>query len=542
MDEPEDPRQAELLDAYLAALQAGGRPDRGALLAACPGLGSVLDCLERLEGLAPDPVGPSPSPPDVPRDFGGFEILGEIGRGGMGVVYRARQKALDRVVALKMILGSQLASADHVRRFQTEARAAARLRHPNIVPIHEVGEHCGQHYFAMEYIEGESLAARLARGPLEIAEGVQIVAAVARAVAHLHREGLIHRDLKPGNILLDWDGRPYVTDFGLAKMLTSDSRQTASGVITGTPNYMSPEQAACRHDDVGPASDVYSLGAILYEILTGRPPFREQTPLETLLQVIDREPQLPRRINRRVPRGLELICLRCLAKSPDGRYASADELADDLERFLCGETLTVRPPTVLQRITQWSRRKPALASRLIAFVLFYAVETMTYARGGVTAEFHTDVSLILLAWTAGSLVCQRLLEVRRWATYAQYLWGTLDVVMLLAIMLKADGVASRLVVAFPLLIAGAALWFHVRYVWFMTALALAAYGVLVVDFYHWRPELQMQFDTAIDRHVLFAVALLVMCTIISYLVLRIRVLSSFYRSSRTSHRPDASEE
>lgn len=534
MDEPEDSRQAEMLDAYLSALQAGQRPDREALLAACPELASALDCLERLKGLAPEVEEAPLLLGRPPREFGGYEILDEIGRGGMGVVYRARQVALDRIVALKMILGSQLASAEHVRRFQTEARSAARLRHPNIVPIHEVGEYCGQHFFAMEYIEGESLASRLAREPMKIETGVQIVAAVARAVAHLHREGLIHRDLKPGNILLDLEGRPYVTDFGLAKVLSADSQQTSTGVIAGTPSYMAPEQAACRQEAIGPASDIYSLGAILYEILTARPPFREQTPLETLLQVIDREPLLPRRLNRHVPRGLELICLRCLAKSPADRYASADELADDLERFLCGETLSVRPPSLVQGAAQWSRRKPALAGRLIAFVLFYAVETMTYLRAGVTAEFHVWVTGLLIAWTAGSIFCQRLLEDRRWATHAQYLWGMLDVTILLATMLLADGVASRLVVALPLLIAGAALWFRVRFVWFITGLALAAYGVLVIDFYQWRPSLQKHFDPSIERHVLFAVALLVMGTIVSYLVLRIRVLSSFYRSSRTA--------
>ena len=258
---------------------------------------------------------------DLPRDFGPYELLEEIGRGGMGVVYKARQKALDRIVAVKMILATHLASPEHIRRFQVEAWAAARLRHANITQIHDVGQHHGQHYFTMEYIEGESLAQRIARQRLSFDAIVRLLSIVARAVDHLHAQGVVHRDLKPSNILLDRDDQPYVTDFGLAKVFVPGSEATATGVIAGTPSYMAPEQASGHSSEVGPATDIYSLGAILYELLTGEPPFRQENPLDTLLDILGREPRYPRQLNPRVPHGLELICLKCLAKSPADRYA-----------------------------------------------------------------------------------------------------------------------------------------------------------------------------------------------------------------------------
>ena len=264
----------------------------------------------------------------------------------MGVVYKARQKALDRIVAVKMILATHLASPEHIRRFQVEAWAAARLRHSNITQIHDVGQHHGQHYFTMEYIEGESLAQRIARQRLSTEAIVRLLSVVARAVDHLHAQGVVHRDLKPSNILLDRDDQPYVTDFGLAKVFVPGSEATATGVIAGTPSYMAPEQASGRSSEVGPAADIYSLGAILYELLTGEPPFRQENPLDTLLDILGREPRYPRQLNPRVPHGLELICLKCLAKSPADRYGSAAALADDLERFARHEPLSVRPPNV----------------------------------------------------------------------------------------------------------------------------------------------------------------------------------------------------
>ncbi len=363
-----------LLDAYLAQLQAGERPDRGALLREHPELESALDCLEALEVLAPpaehSPLSAGgesdgePATGELPRDFGPYELIREIGRGGMGVVYEARQKGLDRSVAVKMILAGHLASPELVRRFQAEAKAAARLHHSNIVHIHDVGQFHGQDFFAMEYIEGESLAERITRGPMDPPGAVRLVAMVARAVEHLHQQGIIHRDLKPSNILVDADGEPYVTDFGLAKVFLPGTDATATGIIAGTPSYMAPEQASGRRAAVSPATDVYSLGAILYELLTGVPPFRAETALDTLMEVLSGDPPKPRTLNLRIPIGLELICLKCLSKEPAERYPSAAALADDLDRFARGEVLAVRPPTLVQRFWSWTRRQPALASRL----------------------------------------------------------------------------------------------------------------------------------------------------------------------------------
>ena len=551
-DLPEDPQILSLLDQYVARLQAGERPNREELLRAQPELTSALNCLDALHQLAAasaaaDGLGaatldghfgpeddtardlPEPAA-DFPRTFGQYELVSEIGRGGMGVVYKARQATLDRIVAVKMILSSHLASPEHVHRFHVEARAAARLQHSNIVHIHEVGCLHGQHYFAMEYIDGPSLAQRVARGPVEISTAVRIVATVARAVEHLHQQNIVHRDLKPSNILLDSHEQPYVSDFGLAKVFQSDLQTTLSGVIAGTPSYMAPEQASGRGKEVGPAADVYSLGAILYELLTGQPPFREENALDTLIAVLGREPIPPRRLNLRIPVGLELICLKCLAKSPDDRYVSAAALAEDLERFARGDALEVRPPHFGQRLWNWTRRQPALALRLGALATFGVVQWTTYLAGtsGVNLLFHVKMLILLGLWAAASVVCQQFLDSRRWSLPARFVWGSLDSLVLLTMLLVADGAASPMIIGYPLLIVGSGLWFRVRFVWFMTVLSLASYAALVIDFYVRRPWLQSTVAPSYHRHVVFAVGLAVMGAGVGYLVHRLRTLSSFY--------------
>jgi len=536
----EDPRLFAALESYLRQIQSGARPDRGAVLREHPELASALKCLEALDGMAPpaapesgttlpyDAQGTAGPLGEIPRHFGSYELLEEIGRGGMGVVYKARQEGLDRIVAIKMILASHLASPEHVRRFQIEAKAAAGLRHPHIVHIHDVGQFHGQHYFTMEYVEGVSLAQRIAQEPVEIETALRLLEKVARAVGHLHRHGVVHRDLKPSNILLDEDGVPYVTDFGLAKVFLPGSEMTATGVIAGTPSYMAPEQAAGRSREVGPACDIYSLGAILYELLTGRPPFREANPLDTLVQVLDVEPTLPRRLNPRIPRALELISMKCLAKSPGDRYPSADDLADDLERFLKGEEIAARPPNLAQRVWSWTRREPALALRLAALAVFYLVDLVNYLGGTLDSDFHRKISVLVLIWAACSVGCQQLLKRQQWSIPARFLWGTLDSGILLAILLVADGVASPLIMGYPLLIVGSGLWFRVRFVWFMTALSLISYGVLVVDFHSRRVDLAERFDIRPDRHAINVLALLVVAGAVAYLVQRVRALSSYF--------------
>jgi serine/threonine protein kinase len=299
------------------------------------------------------PPHPKPAPLDpAQRAFGDYELLEEVGRGGMGVVYKARQKALDRLVALKMILPGPLSGAEDLQRFRTEAEATARLHHPNIVAIHEVGEISGQHFYSMDYIDGPSLSRRLGNGPLAGRHAARYVLTIARAIHHAHCQGILHRDLKPSNVLLDGEDEPHVTDFGLAKRLGTDSCQTRTGAVMGTPSYMSPEQAAGRTKGLGPPCDVYGLGAVLYELVTGRPPFRSDTPLDTLTHVMEREPAPPRLLNPKVDRDLETICLKCLEKDPSRRYASAAALADDLGRYLNGESISARGFNVLDRLTR----------------------------------------------------------------------------------------------------------------------------------------------------------------------------------------------
>jgi tetratricopeptide (TPR) repeat protein/predicted Ser/Thr protein kinase len=298
---------------------------------------------------------------------GGYEILGELGRGGMGVVYKARQTSLKRLVALKMILTGPLADRELVARFRVEAEVVARLKHPSIVEIYEVGDADGRPYFSLEMLEGGNLQKKMNGTPLPPREAAEMVETMARALHYAHTLGVVHRDVKPANILLTADGRPKVTDFGLAKVLEEDSSATRTGAVLGTPSYMAPEQAGGNLKAIGPRTDVYALGATLYEALTGRPPFKCASVHETLEQVRSAEPLSPCRLQKQLPRDLATICLKCLSKAPEQRYVSAQALADDLHRFLNGDPVLARPIGVVERLWRWGRRYPRVALLLTGF-------------------------------------------------------------------------------------------------------------------------------------------------------------------------------
>jgi serine/threonine-protein kinase len=351
---------------------------------------------------ATEPSTPTP----LPRRFGDYELLEELGRGGMGVVYKAWQRSPERVVALKMALRGDLASAEERARFLAEAKMAARLNDGRIVQVYDVGEQDGQMYFSMQYIEGTTLARRVADGPLPPREAARLVAIVARAVHHAHEHGVVHRDLKPSNILLDHEGLPHVTDFGLARRVEGGESLTRTGAIVGTPSYMAPEQAEGQRGT--PASDIYSLGALLYHLLTGKPPFQAASLLDTLLLVREQELVEPRRLNPKVDRDLEWICLKCLEKRPADRYKTAGELADHLEAFLSGETPPVWPSNMTYFINRMLR--PTLHAPVLEnwgalwmwhslMAMFQCVLTAILAWQEVTSRWP-----YLMIWGVGLLV------------------------------------------------------------------------------------------------------------------------------------------
>jgi hypothetical protein len=413
---PED-RLYEAIAAFEEARDAGQDPQPREWLIRYAEVATQLSDFftgqDLLRRLAPDWDFPAvePETPQLPD----YQILEEVGHGGMGVVYRARQVSLNRVVALKVIRGDKLADlsspqrGEWFNRFRNEAEAVADLDHPNIIPIHEVGVYEGRPFFCMKLVEGGSLKDHLEHHVADPRASARLLATVARAVHHAHQRGILHRDLKPGNILLDPEGRPYVTDFGLVKRLEGGDTLTQDGALLGTPEYMAPEQARGEKRP-STAVDVYSLGAILYTLLTGAPPFRGETPLEIMRQLTEEEPEPPRAQNARVDRDLETICLKCLHKEPDRRYDSADALASDLESWLAGEPIQARPVGRFERVVKWIRRRPGVAALLAAVVIaltgggslstYFAIqagkraeEARDHARTANTAREELEVTL-----------------------------------------------------------------------------------------------------------------------------------------------------
>ncbi len=471
------------------------------------------------------PTEPSASTPAAPPiTVPGYEVLGELGRGGMGVVYKARHTSLKRLVALKMILAGPHAGAAELGRFRTEVEAVARLQHPNVVQIYEVGEHEGRPFFSLEFVDGGTLADRLDGRPQPPEASARLIETLARAVHCAHEHGIVHRDLKPANVLLTADGTPKVTDFGLAKCLDGGGTQTQTGAIMGTPSYMAPEQAGGHSRQVGPATDVYALGAILYELLTGRPPFLAGATLDVALQVLEQEPEPPRVLNPAVDRSLEAVCLKCLQKDPGRRYPGARDLADDLRRYLDGEPTLARPVGPLGRVGRWLSQRPALAATFLALAIFYASHLLFLALGKEDegGHYHWAVTGLVCGWAVGSATFQWLARRPAGAVAAVFGWAATDVLWFTLLLWLGEGPRSTLLVGYLILLGGAALRFRPGLVWLVALLSMASYLGLVVEAQLNRPETPMPPFQPIFHSLVFLLSTAVMGLMLLLLLRRIR--------------------
>jgi serine/threonine-protein kinase len=487
----------EILDAYLSALQAGDQAAQTALLAVHPSLGAWTACLRDLDGLAAGIAGSGEPETEtsetLPRVFGPFELLAELGRGGMGVVYRARHLHLGRDVAVKLLTAGSCATGEQRRRFLAESRLAARIRHPQIVSIHDAGDQEGQLWCAMDLVDGDDLAAMLRGGPLPVKDAVRLVAQIARAVHHLHDHGILHRDVKSSNILIDRTGIPYLSDFGLAR--SDDSDATATGTVLGTPASMSPEQAAGRVREIDARSDVYGLGTVLYEALGGTPPFGGNSPIDTLLDVLEREPFPPSHWNPNVPAPLDRVCLRCLEKSPARRPATAAALANDLDTWLAGERIAATNDSFAVGIARLVRRHPAAGFRLLGIAGTMAIVLIRCLANPETVGFYLPVLVGLGLWGALTVLWEALGTPRRGAGMAgrrlrlspvaagSWLAAALvltDVIFVTGLLALVDGKSGPLVAVYPLLVTAAGLWLDRRLVRVVTCACLAAHLTLQI--------------------------------------------------------------
>ncbi|MFO0905045.1 MAG: serine/threonine-protein kinase [Pirellulales bacterium] len=490
---------------------------------------------------------PLPAPSSLPDQdagqlglLGDYELLELVARGGMGVVYKARHRRLNRLVALKMILSGRLASPDDVRRFTTEAAAAARLDHPGIVPVYEAGEIGGLHFISMAFVEGPTLAARLAAGPLSFADAIAWLRQIAAAVAYAHAQGIVHRDLKPANILLNASPTaassdassqskfvdetteyvvPKVTDFGLAKQLDGQDSVTSTGQIVGTPAFMSPEQAAGKSTEVRESSDLYALGAILYAMLTGRAPFQADSPLDVILQVLEQDPTPPRELRRDVPRELQAICLKCLEKDPADRYSSVLELIEDLRRYEHEEGVEACRAGVGRRVQRWLRRRPSLSAHLIACAAVLAILNVRFAwyYTAISKPFHLQVCELLCVWAGASFMCQLLLDRTATREWGRYVWAAVDVGLMTGMLWISQPPRGLILAGYPLLIVASGLFARVPLVAFTTGVSMAAFVGLLLNT---PDELQPTIYA-----FLYETMLLLIGSIVAYQVQRIRTLS-----------------
>ena len=455
----------------------------------------------------------------VPRIFGDYELLEEIAQGGMGKVFKARQVSLNRTVALKMILAGQFACSEAVERFHIEAEAAGNLDHAGIVPVFDVGCEKGQHYFTMAFVEGQSLAERIEDGPVLPREAAMLTKKMAIAMQVAHDRGIVHRDLKPGNVLLDERGEPRITDFGLAKRVEGKAHLTSTGMVLGTPSYMPPEQAAGK--EIQAAADVYSLGAILYAMLTGQSPFRGSSQLEVIMKVIQEEPIKPRQLNKNIPKDLEVICLKCLAKEPTSRYQSADELSQDLQRFLAREPIRAKKDW-RRRFRAWTIREPVLAAHLAATLVMITIIWLNYQLLGKDAESFVAMQRnigILVVWAAIMLVLQKVQNRLQTKLAIPLVWATVNPIFLTVILCVNDPPRGSLLSLYFLLPVTACFFRRPDLVVVTTIVSL--FGVVTM--------VSLFFQSAELTHpsylVVFGVNLAVTGSLLALLALRMKRLS-----------------
>ncbi len=465
--------------------------------------------------LPSEPTGVSSSLAMSPSmQFGDYTIEREIDRGGMGIVYKALHIHLGRTVALKLIRSGELASEEEIFRFRTEAEAAAALTHPGIVPIYEVGRINDLVFYTMAFIDGRSLAEISADGVMEPTEAMRIAHRLCLAMEYAHQNGVVHRDLKPANILIDnKSGQPIIIDFGLAKQANRDSALTVTGQILGTPAYMAPEQAMGRSDG-GPASDVYSLGAILYSMCAGQPPFNGPTPFDVLLQVLDRDPPNPSKLNRAVSRELDYICRKALAKEPADRYPSAAAMASDLQHVLRGEPLDYPTTTLAERLDSWWRREPILVAHVWGIGVTTAIVTLAYFLRAVPSSLFPYRLALLLLWLFASYVLQNIVVRAKWRDRACLSWATVDVILYTSLIAFADPPKELLLIGYPMLIVASSLFYRIRFVIFMTCLCTIGFVCLMfmpAD-RHWR----------IDFCAIFLSGMVVICMTLLATIRRIR--------------------
>jgi serine/threonine-protein kinase len=516
----------------LAAAVGAAVAESSLPLAADPDDTLSPDELDRMPGFAIDAGRRS-------RLFGEYELLQELGRGGMGVVYRAYHTRLKRIVALKMIVASELASPDALSRFRLEAQAAAGLAHPGIVPIYEAGECQGLPYFSMALVDGISLADCIHQGPVPPLKAARWMRQIADAVAYAHSHGVIHRDLKPANILLAKAGSsvapadappeealmPQITDFGLAKRTGAASDLTATGQILGTPSYMPPEQAAGKLNEVGEPADIYALGAILYALLAGRPPFVANSPLEVLLMVLERDPLPLRQLQPQVPRELEAICLKCLEKNPADRYPSAAALVADLDRFLRREPPEARFGTPAQILRRWVRLQPVLAWHVIGIAAILILIQLVYlSRPHREVGYHLSLSGTLGLWLLACFGLASLMARQRWRLWAHYLWGAADAWFLTALLAQVVAPLGLLLSGYGLLICASGLSFRTKLVAFTAVVSMASSSVLMLL----RPDVGAPWHYALVYESILAITGLA----VGYQVWRLEVLRDYYQERR----------